>query len=207
MGPVLNDRHEDAAPYILGATLAALALPALVLGLSAPLWLGLGAAVAILAGAVALAQTARLRTRAPALPGGLSPARAALVEAATALSRLDAAAPAIHASAPRAYAQQIAQAAHTIVGAVEADPAVLAEMQRVLTYYLPRAATIVESYGVLEARGGDDARLARIEALLAKLDSAFHHYADRLPEQALHLLDVEIRLVDAALRDDLGETS
>ena len=208
MGAVLNDRHEDAAPYILGAALAALVLPALVLGLSAPLWLGVMAALLIVAGAIVAARLRRRReTLALAPPGRRLPARAALADAHVALAHLDASAHAIHARDTRRHAQRIADAARVIVHGVDADPAALAAMQRVLTYYLPRAAAIVESYRVLEGHGGDPARLRRIEAILAKLDAAFHHYADRLADDALRLLDVEIRLVDAALKDDLGDAS
>ena len=208
MGAVLNDRHEDAAPYILGAALAAFVLTALVLGLSAPLWLGVAAALLILAGVFVAARVRRRReARALAPPGRLLPARAALTDAAVALAHLDASAHAIRTPATRRHAQRIADAARVIVDGVDADPAALAAMQRVLTYYLPRAAAIVEGYRLLEGRGGDEARLRRIETILAKLDRAFQHYADRLADDALRLLDVEIRLVDAALKDDLGDAS
>ncbi len=207
MGAVVKDRHDqslgDAGPYVLGATLAALILPAMVLGLSAPLWLGVVAALAALIGVVAAAKVQH-RRQTPT-HAAHAPVRAALDDAAPALDRLDAAASSIRIFATRVHVGRIADAARLIVNRVNEEPSILAAVQRVLTYYLPRAAAIAESYRILEARdGADPARMARMEAIIARLDTAFQHYADRLADDALRLLDVEIRLVDAALKDDLG---
>ena len=206
MGAVLNDRREDAAPYILGAVLAALILPALVLGLSAPLWLGVLVALAVLVCVIGAAKLAHRHEATLHAPGAAAPARAVLAEAAPALQRLETAAAAIATLATRAHVGRIADAARLIIASVDEDPTTLAAVQRVLTYYLPRSAAIAESYRVLEARGGADrARMTRIEAIIARLDIAFQHYADRLADDALRLLDVELRLVDAAMRDDLDD--
>ncbi len=219
MGAVMNDRHEerlgeslgeslgerlgDAGPYVLGAALAALILPAMVLGLSAPLWLGVATALAVLIGVVGAAKIQH-RRQSPT-HAAHAPVRAALDDAAPALDRLETAAAGIRAFTTRVHVARIADAARLIVDRVSEDPSILAAVQRVLTYYLPRAAAIAESYRVLEARGGaDPARVARMEAIIARLDTAFQHYADRLADDALRLLDLEIRLMDGALKDDLG---
>jgi hypothetical protein len=203
---MMRDRHEDATPYVLGAALAALVLPVMVLGLRAPLWLGVIGAVAALAAVVGAARLQRRRAAPDAVRGAQTPLDAALADAATALAQLEAAALGIRAFTTRVHVARIAEAARLIVDSVTTDPAALGAVQRVLTYYLPRAAAIAGSYRILEARGdADPARMARMEAIIARLDAAFRHYADRLADDALHLLDVELRLVDDALKDDLGD--
>ena len=203
MGAVTNDHREDFAPYVFGSTLAAVTLPALVLGLSAPLWVGVTIALAVLAGAIAWARWRTARTRADTTGPSL---RSTFVDATATVGRLVAAANAIGARPVRNQARRIGNAADLILAGIADDPSTLAHVQRVLSYYLPSAATLVESYRVLELRG-DSARLDALAAVIGRLDTAFQHYADRLAEDALKALDVEIRLVDAALKDDLGDTS
>lgn len=190
---------DDSGPLLLGAGLAILILPLLVLGLSAPLWVGVLAAATALVGAAAAQRLQRPRIA--ALP---APAQSATRDARAALARLEAARADICDRDVRATIEAMIGSARTIVEGVVADPAALGQVQRVLTYYLPRAAALAASYAALEARG-DTARRAAVARVIARLDAAFRRYADRFADDALRLLDLELKLVDSALDEDLGE--
>jgi hypothetical protein len=52
----------------------------------------------------------------------------------------------------------------------------MTSVQRFLTYYLPAAADLTESYSVLEQqRTPDKARIQNAKAVLSKLNDAFGH--------------------------------
>ena len=54
-----------------------------------------------------------------------------------------------------------------------------------------------------QQRAPDVSRVKQTEAVIAKLDEAFSHYADSLHESDLSNLDVELRLIDAAVKKDI----
>ncbi len=185
---------------LVGAVAASLTLPVLVLGLQAPLWLALSAALLVLAGTYLSGRVIPPRVRAKAA----APLHDVLAEAAPALARLDAVAAAIAFAPVGAHAAHIAAAGREIMAALDAAPARLGEFHRVFTYYLPRAAGIAEAYALLEARpDADRARLTAIEDTLARLDAALAQVVRDAADDALGPLDVELRLMDAALRAEL----
>ncbi|MDX2235563.1 MAG: 5-bromo-4-chloroindolyl phosphate hydrolysis family protein [Hyphomonadaceae bacterium] len=202
----MTDQLQDrSARALLGAALAAVVFPVLVLALKAPLWLGLVAALGMLGGFTAWGPAIR---RAPvdarAAPGRVGGFTETLAEAAAALTRLDRAAQTAVTPGVRAHAAGIAAAARAIRTALEETPGRLGDLHRVFTYYAPRAAAIAEAHTLLSARPDpDEARLAAIEDVLARLDAALGDVARRCGEDALAPLDVELRLMDAALRAEL----
>ena len=56
-------------------------------------------------------------------------------------------------------------------------------------------------------RQPDPLRIAQAESTLAKLDSAFRHYADSLAEAELDQLDVELKLLERSLAEDLAPST
>ena len=83
----------------------------------------------------------------------------------------------------------------------------LAAVQRLLTYYLPRTAEIAAAYLDLRSRKAPDAeRLAAIQDVLAKMEAAFQHFAGKLADDDLRGLDADLKLIDAALKEDLGRS-
>lgn len=206
----------------LGALAAALVIPVLVLAFNAPLWLGAGAAFAVFLSALFLPAQFLPAQFLPAHEGksiGAKPLigfgraleraqepalRAALQSALPALARLERAAQAAEASLGQRL-QRMVDVSRGLIAEIENEPARLAIVQRLLTYYLPSAADIAEGYARLRADGlAPRARLAGAESVLAQLEAAVAHFAARLQDQDLRALDAEIRLVAAALKDEIG---
>lgn len=195
----------------LGAVAAALAVPVLVLAFDAPLWLGAGGAFAVFLAAMFVPErlmSLGLKRGRGALPGlmpGQEPAlEAALRAAQPALARLERSAE--HAQGPLGERlQRIVDVSRGLIGDVREEPARLAKVQRLLTYYLPSAADIAEGYARLRQEGiAPPARLAAAQSVLAQLEAAVCHFAAQVRDEDLRALDAEIRLVAAALKDDLG---
>ena len=57
-----------------------------------------------------------------------------------------------------------------------------------------------------QQRSPDPARLAQVEGVIGKLDSAFAHYADSMLESDLAGLEVDLRLIERSVKDDLGSS-
>jgi hypothetical protein len=70
---------------------------------------------------------------------------------------------------------------------------------------VPRAAEIAEGYVSLEDRHAPDAaKIAEVADVIEKLEGAFVHYADSLADSELGSLDVDLKLIQASLKEDLG---
>jgi len=54
-----------------------------------------------------------------------------------------------------------------------------------------------------QQRSPDGGRLEQAEAVIGKLNEAFGHYADTMLESDLSGLDVDLRLIERAVKDDL----
>lgn len=199
--------------YLVAAVAAIVALPVFVLGFGAPVWLGLLTAAAIFA---VLALFAAVRTPminanrqaaglAKPTAKGAPAVRAAFSDALPALARLEGVIESTPKNQLRDRLERIAETGRTIIGEVEADPGRLSAVSRLLTYYLPRTADLAEAYAQLRERGVEaPERRAAMDDVLVKLEDAFVHYADRLVDDDMKGVDVDIRLLNEALREDLG---
>lgn len=200
---------KDDRNWLAAGLAAAVLMPVLVFGAHLPFVLALGAGVVAFVGLVFLLAPRRLfegidvskiaRSR-------LELTRQVLNDAMPALDRLEAGSRRIQSPKIRSLVERLAATARGIVTSVESEPERLASVQRFLTYYLPSAAQLAESYGILEQqRAPDSTRLKEAETVIAKLDSAFSHYADSLLESDLTGLDVELRLISQAIKEDVGQ--
>ena len=195
--------------YVLALAAALIVLPLLVLGLAQPLWIGVLAAAMVFVGLALFAAVQRPRG-APVRAQRLAQGQRAVLDAVMADAR-----PALDTllqviadtpkNAVRDRLEAIAAIAADVVAAVEAEPERLGAVQRLLTYYLPRTAELAAAYADLRARKAPDAeRLTAIQDVLAKMEAAFAHFADKLAVDDLRSLDADLKLIDAALKEDLG---
>lgn len=194
--------------YLAAGGAGAALLPTLVMAAHAPLW----AAAIATAGAVGgiwlvLAPRRPFEGIDPRAVGAgrMAVVQAVAKDALAGLDRLDAAAGRIRDRAVKGRVTAIAAAGRGVVSDLERAPEGLSAVERLLTYYTPRAAELAEGFQQLEARNADPARRTAIADLLARVQDAFIHYRDQLADQSLKTLDVDMRLVSEALADDLGD--
>ena len=199
----------DDRNWIAAGLAAALLIPLLVFVVGLPFAVGAGAGVIVFAGLVFLLAPRRLFEGvdvSKVARGRLDLARKVLSDATPLVDRLKITAAKIETTGMGGRVDRLAGTARAIIAGVEADPNRLASVQRFLTYYLPQAVELAENYAVLERqRSPDPARKTEAEELIGKLDEAFSHYADTLLESDLADLDVQLRLLQSSLREDLGQ--
>jgi 5-bromo-4-chloroindolyl phosphate hydrolysis protein len=128
-----------------------------------------------------------------------------LKEAQPAADRLSAAAIGITDKAMKDKVRHLEQIARDVFGKVEANPGAAAGIRRFLSYYLPRAAEVSEGYAALEdKRAPDTTKLKEVGDVIGKLEDAFVHYADSLVDNELGSLDIDLKLIQQSLKEDLG---
>jgi hypothetical protein len=193
--------------WIIGGLVAALLVPLLAFGLNLPFILAVVIAAVAFAGLVILLAPRRLFEGLDVGRFGRDKVAFAtdlLTAAAPSATRLGNAAARIRAPDIRTQVEHLAGIAHDVLGKVEANPTQAPAVRRFLSFYLPQAAQVADGYAVLEAQRAPDAkRLGDVSAMIGKLEQAFIHYADSLAEADLGSLDVELRLIERSLKEDL----
>lgn len=129
--------------------------------------------------------------------------REVLGRAAHDLAALVAAGQRIEDRAVAARVQRLAGTCNEVCRQLERRPQRLLNVQRLLTFYLPSAVRLAESYGELEARpAAERGHAAETREMLARLESHFGDYARRLEDPQRDTLDVELRLLEQSLDED-----
>ncbi|QPC93604.1 5-bromo-4-chloroindolyl phosphate hydrolysis family protein [Mesorhizobium sp. INR15] len=132
-------------------------------------------------------------------------ARELLAQAQPAAERLAATARSIPDKDMAAKVKNLSDIAADVISRVEAKPESASSVRRFLTYYVPQAAEVAEGYAALaNRRAPNQARLASIGSVVTKLQDAFVHYADSLADSELGTLDVDLRLIQESLKEDIG---
>ncbi len=197
--------------WIVAGLIAAILIPLLTFMAKLPFLLVLGIAAAAFFGLVILLAPRGLFDGIDVSAinkGRLDLVRKVVADAVPALDRLDAASGRIRNDAIRTTTRTLTVTARTIFERIEKNPDRMTSVQRFLTYYLPAAAELAESYGVLEQQRSPDAqRMRQAETVLGKLNEAFGHYADTMLESDLAGLETDLRLIERAVKDDLGTTA
>ncbi|QND65257.1 5-bromo-4-chloroindolyl phosphate hydrolase [Mesorhizobium loti] len=132
-------------------------------------------------------------------------ARELLAQAQPAADRLAATARTIPDKDMAAKVKNLSDIAADVIARVEAKPESAPAVRRFLTYYVPQAAEVSEGYAALaNRRAPSQARLSNVGAVITKLQDAFVHYADSLADSELGTLDVDLRLIQESLKEDIG---
>jgi 5-bromo-4-chloroindolyl phosphate hydrolysis protein len=87
-----------------------------------------------------------------------------------------------------------------VIGEVEQKPRRIGNVRRLLTYYLPGAARLAAGYRALESQlEPNRERMRATERMIGELDRVFTTYADKLTEQEVEGLDLEIKLLESEI--------
>jgi hypothetical protein len=190
----------DLVAGLAGGTFAPLA----TFGLGLPLWATLPGALLVFLGIRLLLGPRRLFEGldvASADRGTMDLAREILTQAGADLDALATLARESGTPPVRAQLTRLHAIAARVVAEVEAKPRRVSAVRRLLTAYLPGAVRLAQGHRVLErANAPDRTRLAACEAMIARLDRVFAGHADRVSAQEVDGLDVELRLLDEAIR-------
>lgn len=194
---------------LIGGCVAALALPLLALGLNLPLWLSALVAVAIgvgvwlvapglLGGAKGgLEDEAVLEARSEAV-------RELLRDGQAALDRLRAAARLVKDGDMKGGLNTLAASADRVLAQVRSDPDRAMAVRRLMSFYLPNAASLAEGWRSLEDRSApSDARMAQTRDTVKALNQAFTRFEDQAAEPQLKTLDLDLKVLNDALKSDL----
>jgi 5-bromo-4-chloroindolyl phosphate hydrolysis protein len=194
--------------WIAGGAVAAILVPSLAIGLGMPFWIALIVSAAAGGGVVAVMAPKRMFAEldaSGAARGRIEFARELLTESEPMTGRMEEAAQNIKTRARADRVRHMVKIARDIFAAIERDPLRIDRVKRFLSYYLPRAAEIVEAYVALEQSSVPDmARLAATGELIDRLDTAFTRYATALQDADLDKLDIELKLLKRSLDEDLG---
>lgn len=195
--PALRD--TGTASLVAGAV-GGLFAPIATFALGIPFWISVPLAVVIFFGLRLLLAPRRLFEGFDfdaADRASLALAREVLEQARIDLDTLGAATAAIRHTKVRERLAHLHGIASRVIGEVEQKPRRVNNVRRLLTYYLPGAARLAVGYRTIESRlRPNRERIEAAERMIGELDGVFSHHADRLTEQDVEGLDVEIKLLE-----------
>lgn len=193
--------------WIISGAVAAVALP-LLFWIGVPFWLAAILAVIAFAGLVVLLSPRKLFEGLNVTAIGkekVAFAQELLDDTLPAAARLREASSNISDKTVRERVQHLTALCQDVFAKVEHNPANASAVRRFLSYYVPRAAEVAEGYAVLEDKHAPDAaKLLEVGGVIEKLEGAFVHYADSLADSELGSLDIDLKLIQASLKEDLG---
>lgn len=187
---------------------AAIVLPAAALGLHLPWWLALLIAAAVFVGLWLVLK------RGSGLGSGLTDeavldargdtARDLLTGASAAVDRLKSAAKAIKDQGMRDQVDQLSKVGERVLREVRDDPDRAMAVRRLLTFYLPNAASVADGWRTLETRAlPSPQRMTQTREVMGGLTQAFAKYADDVAAPELQTLDLDLKVLKDALKADL----
>jgi hypothetical protein len=81
-------------------------------------------------------------------------------------------------------------------------------VRRLLTFYLPNAASLAEGWLALEGKASPSPeRMAQCGQTLRALNEAFAKFSDDLVEPQMQDLDIDLKVVNDALKADVEKTA
>jgi hypothetical protein len=206
-------RLPTGVPLLVAGVAGALALPLLAFRAHLPLWLAAVFALAVFYGLKLILEPRAepdrpLRIDAEKLEGDrLKTAQSLIGEGQAALDRLRHAGRGVRDVEMRAELKRLVGSADHVLGQVRADPSRAMTVRRMLTFYLPNAASVAEGWRALEAGRALPApeRAAQTRETVRALNEAFDRFADDLAQPQLQTLDLDLKVLKDALKADLDE--
>ncbi|HEX3945543.1 MAG TPA: 5-bromo-4-chloroindolyl phosphate hydrolysis family protein [Rhizomicrobium sp.] len=200
---------ERGTSTLLAGALGAIALPVCVFLLHLPLWLGL-----IVGGGVFAGLRLALRPSGFGLKlDDMSEAqqetvRGLIGDGNDALDRLKRTIPNIKDARMKAMVQGLGGTADKVFARLKGNPDRAMSVRRMLTFYLPNAASIAEGWETLE-RNADPSpqRMAQTRDVMSALNDAFGKFATEADAPELQDLDLSLKLVKDSLKADLEKTA
>lgn len=200
--------NAGAAATIAGVV-AALIPPPLVLAAAVPAWLALMIAFAVFVALFLLLKPNARRSAGRLDVGAIADERRGtagdlLREGDRALDRLRTAPRTIHDQLMREEIRLLTMKAERVLREVRHDPDKVMAVRRLLTFYLPNAASVAEGWRALENKSEPSpARVQQTRETMAQLNDAFTQFADELHEPQMQTLDLDLRVLNDALKRDL----
>lgn len=202
MSESLPTRRDRGMADLVAGAAGGLAAPLATFGLGIPFWISIPLAVLVFFGLRLVLSPRRVFEGfrfGDIDRASLALAREVLEGAYADLERLAAAATSGDEKI-RGRLMHLHEIAGKVVKEVERRPARIGKVRRLLTYYLPSAVRLAEGYRVLQGRlVPNRERVLAAEGMIGRLDDVFTNYADKLTDQEVEELDVEIRLLEAEL--------
>jgi hypothetical protein len=208
MWPRLN---RGTAQLVAGAAAAA-APPILVLGYDWSIYGALGVAAGVFFGVAGILSAGRRREAGPAPglnAGAIADARTDTAndlvrEGEAALARLRQTGRLVRDELMREEIKLLTMKADRVLKEITTHPNKVMAVRRLLTFYLPNAASVAEGWRALEgARNPGAERVAQTRETMAALNDAFGVFADELHEPQMQTLDLDLRVLNDALKADL----
>ncbi|HEX8568406.1 MAG TPA: 5-bromo-4-chloroindolyl phosphate hydrolysis family protein [Caulobacteraceae bacterium] len=199
---------SSGAAAIVAGTVAALVPPILVLGFDQPAGLGLGLGFGIGGALFGLLGLGRGSGGAGRVEDGRNAtARELIAEGQAALERLRRTGRAVRDELMREEIKLLTMKADRVIREAQADPSTAMQVRRLFTFYLPNAASVAEGWRVLEDKPEREPELAgQARETVAALNDAFSKFADDMHEPKLQTLDLDLRVLNNALKQDLEGT-
>ena len=203
-------RLSSGTAALVAGAVAAVIPPVLVLGLDQSIWLGLGAAGGAFGAILGVLGAWRARPESARLePGAITGARAEtartlISDGRAALERLRLSARSIGDELMREEIKLLGMKADKVMREVQGDPGKVLAVRRLLTFYLPNAASVAEGWRALEHKQDPSSeRVTQTRETMAALNDAFTQFADELHEPQMQTLDLDLKVLNDALKADL----
>ena len=108
----------------------------------------------------------------------------------------------------RGQVAELVTTGRKVVDQVRADPTRAMAVRRLLAFYLPNAASLAEGWVALEGRAlPSPERMTQTGQTLRSLNQAFAKFSDDMAEPQMQTLDVDLKVVNDALKSDLEKTA
>ena len=204
-------RLSSGAAALIAGAVAAVIPPVLVLGLDQSIWLGLGVAGGAFGAIWGMLQAGwRGGSQAPRLESGpmaearADTARSLMTEGQHALERLRQTSRLIRDELMREEIKLLTMKAERVMRDVRDHPGKVMAVRRLLSFYLPNAASVAEGWRALENKHTPAPETeVQTRETMAALNDAFGKFADQAHEPQLQTLDLDLRVLKDALKADL----